>query len=436
MKSILTRALIVLAWLGSLYLSFHLAGWKNSEKEKTAVPSTIVEVTAEILPDPDPYIVKEDDEPILSDPEYLIRYFRDLQTEGSSSIYENPELFRFISTVPIELIPHLADEIMRQRWVSHIDGGQILSYLYLRWAEIDLNAAIQSAYQLPIKEQADWAIGSAMGIYSKQDPVGAFEYYKQYLHGKAAMSNHAGGSVIKALAKFDPERAALEVEALITESEGSHGWLTNDFARGLLETTTMRRATELVAALENSEARQMLVRSLFHNHAWRNDPSFTADFIQQLPQAKDREKATLAVVNAWSSRFPEAGASWAFNLEDPELRSKGIEYAMRRWYSSDVSAAAEWLNQHPSQKALDPAIEDLIQFTMQRGKEAESAFSWALSLSDESSLRKHDTEWTLKEWLSQGAEPDEALSLIEASSVSTKEKKALRRLVEDISVGE
>ncbi|MEM1222282.1 MAG: hypothetical protein AAGH40_05920 [Verrucomicrobiota bacterium] len=44
--------------------------------------------------------------------------------------------------------------------------------------------------------------------------------------------------------------------------------------------------------------------------------------------------------------------------------------------------------------------------------------------------------WRILNFDQKGAEPNEALSLIEASSVSTKEKEALRQLVEDVSVGE
>lgn len=439
-----TRILKISLWLGSLLLAFALGAYRgdahspsvpaatldNTESTPaTAVPET---VEAEVQP-PAPEQTTEATRPapdILS-ADYSLECFRLLQATGSSRIDANAELYLFLKNIPIAQIPALVEEIMtRQRWGSHIEPGQMLGILFGRWAEVDLNAALQSAYALPVNGHTDWAIGAVMSRYAQADPLAAFEFYKKHLQGRSAMNDDAGASVISGLTRVDPERALLEIVNLLQETPNGSGWYTNTFARVMLYNNSMDDAVTLVTEIEDEDARAKLMRALFNNYAFQNDPASTMSYIEQLDNPADQRTATLALASAWGASSPDKGAEWAYTLPDSPLRAEALHDIMNNWYYKDIEKAAQWLNEHPSEPALDPSIERLVQFTMHHAKDPGTAFSWALGLSNKARSRSDLTSWTLKEWMQQGASPEEALQLINESTLRPREKANLREIIE------
>ena len=440
-----TRMLRISLWLGSLLLALVLGAYNGEDHSQTApnetldntgatpvvaVPET---VQAEVQPRaPEQTVEDVSPAPDISSADYSLERFRLLQATGSSRINANAELYLFLKNVPVALIPALVEEIMtRQRWGSHIEPGQMLGILYGRWAEEDLNAALQSAYALPVNGQSDWALGAVMSRYTQADPLAAFEFYKKYLQGRSAMNDDAGASVIGGLTRVDPERALLEVVNLLHETSDRSGCYTFTFARVMLDNKRMNEAVTLVTGIEDEVARGELIHALFNHYANRNDPASAMGYIEQLDNPADQRTAILALAGSWSDENQDKGAEWAYQLSDSQLRAEALSDVMSNWYYSNVEEAAQWLNEHSSEPALDPSIVRLVQYTMNSAKDPGTAFSWALGLSNRSTDRADISSWTLKEWMKQGASPEEALQLIDESTLRAREKTTLRQIVEE-----
>lgn len=429
--SITRRVVLVGLWLGSLALAFI---WGADRTEKPFIEPMPVAASSAPKSEPNTPAMAAPEVAMPSAPatDFSLERFDTLWSSGPADLYYDPELYLFLNDIPIEQIPALADHILTKRRVGAHRSGQMLWLLYRRWAEADIDAAMQSVYNLPINDITDDAYGAVLQVYAEADPEAAFDYYLENIHGQKFLSNRAGAAVVKQLTLHDPKRALAEIPHLVETDPDNEGWYTNEFARGVIANHSLEYGAQLLASMEDEALRHKLIDCLFHGHAFRHDPATTAASLEQIENPSDRRAATLALARAWGSLGPEQGMDWALSLPKPELRAEAVDAAMLTWITlGNAAKAAEWLNSQPVDPVLDSSIERLIQFTMQHGNEAESAFTWALGLSDQSERRVGDAAWTLEKWMEQGGNPDEARRLIDESALSDLEKLNLRQTLRD-----
>lgn len=292
-----------------------------------------------------------------------------------------------------------------------------------------MNAAMQSAYQIQHPSIRDDALAAVVGIHAGKNPVGALDYYKTYLHGEAHLNNRMGGNIIRSLARVDPKRAIAETAAFIAEGERP-GWMTNELARGLMEESSAAEAFGFIAEGHSPEFQAAMIAAILSNDIWKNErPMKTLATIQNLPAGELRTQAIEEFPLKWAMKDPEAATEWLTTQVGKELKTNQIGNVIGIWLDTYPKAASEWLNQRPITPELDPAVENLVQQVMRNGDDPETAFTWALSYSDESERRSGDAQWTLKAWLKRGADLAAAHQTVDESQLPDSEKKILHSVI-------
>lgn len=424
------RSLWLVAWLVTLVVFFMLglssvSSFPTDEvgKPETA-PQPELELRASKIPGASPPALKTD-----VPRSYASGDYRRLLDSGLADPYGDPRLFAFLGRVPPQYFDEIIQDTLSRRWVDTHAAGSILGLIYGRWANQDLGAAMQSAFDIRHPSMRDDALAAVVGFYASEDPFGALEYYKAHLHGEAQLNNRMGGRIIRNLARVDPERAVLETAAFLETGEGP-GWMTNELARGLLENATAGEALKLTAQVENLEFQQEMVSAIISNDIWRNErPLKTLATVQQLPAGALRDHAMDRFVINWAMKRPAEASDWLMTQPDESLKSDQAGAVFNVWLRINPTAAAEWLNRRPITPKLDAAVEHLVQQIMRKGNDPATAFTWALSYSDESERRGGDTQWTLKKSLEQGADPAELQRTVDESNLSESEKRILHSLI-------
>lgn len=364
-----------------------------------------------------------------SSPSYTPLDYREILDAGTGNPYSDPKLYAFLERVSPRYFSEIIEQTLNRPWVDSHNGGEVLSKIYARWAHLDLDAAMQSAYQIEHPSMRDSALAAVVGVYAKKDPKGAFDYYKNYLHGEAHLNNRMGGSVIRNLSVVDPQQAVVEAAAFIEAGERP-GWMSNELARGLMEEMTAGEAFRIISGVDNSAFHEAMISAILSNDIWTNErPLKTLATLQNLPEGELREQAITAFPLKWASKDPEAATGWLMTQDDEELKTSHIGQVVSAWIRKEPSAASEWLNERTISPELDPAVESLVQQVMKNGDDPATAFTWAISYSDASERRRGDSQWTLREWLKRGAETAEVHQVVDESKLPDSEKKMLHSVI-------
>ncbi|MGH8019228.1 MAG: hypothetical protein ACREIA_13225, partial [Opitutaceae bacterium] len=71
-------------------------------------------------------------------------------------------------------------------------------------------------------------------------------------------------------------------------------------------------------------------------------PVAAAGLLANLPEGVERNRATLAAVDAWSAPAPAATAAWVETLPAGETRDEAFRRMTLAWSGQDLEAAMAW----------------------------------------------------------------------------------------------
>ncbi|MGH7947159.1 MAG: hypothetical protein ACREF9_19455 [Opitutaceae bacterium] len=90
-------------------------------------------------------------------------------------------------------------------------------------------------------------------------------------------------------------------------------------------------------------------------------PEAAAKLLANLPEGVERNRATLAAVDAWSVPSPAATAAWVETLPAGETRDEAFGRMTLAWSGQDLEAAMAWLSRLPANRSRDAGVANLCE---------------------------------------------------------------------------
>ncbi|MGH7946574.1 MAG: hypothetical protein ACREH8_13560 [Opitutaceae bacterium] len=95
------------------------------------------------------------------------------------------------------------------------------------------------------------------------------------------------------------------------------------------------------------------------NNGCGKPPEAAARLLGNLPEGAERNRATLAAVDAWSAPSPAETAAWVETLPAGETRDEAFKRMTLAWSGQDLEAAMAWLSRLPASRSRDVGIASL-----------------------------------------------------------------------------
>ncbi|MFT7302422.1 MAG: hypothetical protein ACI8UZ_001259 [Akkermansiaceae bacterium] len=313
-------------------------------------------------------------------------------------------------------------------WANSLEGvdrRRALDSALHGWSEEDPAAASQYVGQLPVSEQNLHLVHAMARRWAERDLNAAMEWGAAQTD--PAKRERAMGGVVSSWSDSDPAAAANFASSI-----------ENNFERNrVLEVAARRWASQdTAAAMEWAQElpgadRQRATESILREVA-EYDPGRAATMYEELTAALPLKSQTAheyrrmaeEIAAVWSSTSPQEAANWAMGLpESGEARRAAVGNVAEHWLRIDSMAAGEWILELPQGNIRDAASERVVHSTVQ--SDPATAFEWANSLSDEG----HSTglmREVLHRWNS--TDPASARAALDTASVSSEQRRELNEM--------
>jgi len=253
-----------------------------------------------------------------------------------------------------------------------------ISLLLYAWAEKDGAAALSHLDGKNLGRQGWGLYQSALSAWGGADPDAAEAWAIKKHEGKESNENYYMVGVINGLAKTDPMRAAQ-----MTQDLGYGGARGN--ALGTVVDELFRQgdgtAMEWIESMGEEDARfRSGAAGRVAGRLAKDDPAAAAEWVMGLG-LEESDKAVTSVAYTWGRQAPADAAAWTASIEDPTLRSRGMQSVVEMWARQDAQAAGEWLGGMPASPELDRPVQTYA-LTMQE-RDPQGAIGWANSITDQ-----------------------------------------------------
>ncbi|SUS06578.1 hypothetical protein DF3PB_30031 [uncultured Defluviicoccus sp.] len=248
--------------------------------------------------------------------------------------------------------------------------NSIISRLAVRWAAIDIAAAVAWAGRLSDATESAVAYSGLARRWAETAPTAGLAYCRQLAPGEGReefVYNFGLG-----LADHDPA-TAMELAAQLPAGDVRNRYITQvlaGMARSLPENAAELAAaladlcpfdaaltaiTDVwvqnnphdaavwVARLSDGDTRSSLLREITERWS-RVDALAAGDWLATLAADEIREQAVHAYIDQVAPRYPRLAAPWALTFADEGMRSKELGNLIRNWRQADPSAAMAWIN--------------------------------------------------------------------------------------------
>ena len=185
--------------------------------------------------------------------------------------------------------------------------------------------------------------------------------------------------------------AALAWARALPAGEGRTNALGSVFERWAAEAP--EEAVRQALALPAEDRQRALPNAA---RGWANqDPAAVIRWATSIPEENVRNEIRDNALGVWANRAPQEAAGWVAGLPAAD-RERPLTQLIDRWASSDIEAAAEWLNRQPADRVRDGAVANLAGRLVQEDPEA--AVAWAAAITDDG-RRRNKTEEIVRNWM-------------------------------------
>jgi hypothetical protein len=381
-----------------------------------------------------------------------------------------------VATIPLEerskllsALPAAEREKFFHRFLELPPGGPSnakINALFMAWAAVDPNAAIENAKKLgtldarrvaveaicygmkpaaagavvqSIKnfpdesvapEQKERFLGIGLVKWSQSDPKAAAEFL-------SALYPDAGQRLIKP-GEHDGELltttkgvaanwGATSPQAALAWFEKT--WPQNPVALQSVIAGWWRKDAKAAAAYVRAHTNtpnEREVAGMISGAMAEQDPRVAVEWVEWMKDEKLRRRTRLAISEVWALRAPSEASAWAQQLSDKE--SGGVVGVVASvWTFSDAKAAEKWIDSLPDSKR-DAAIRGYAT-TMARIN-PETALNRVVKMHD-AKARITLTKAIASEWMKRG--PEQTKAWIKKSKLAEAEKE---KLLEGASLGD
>lgn len=274
----------------------------------------------------------------------------------------------------------------------------LVNGLILRWVELDPQAAVQYASQLPRDPKYLYVQTTALGSWAEKDFTAASQYVLALPPGKDR--DVSIGGLATGLASTDPQRAlALLAEHLPANSGDGldfasnviQQWAQKDFegamsyALGIKDRDRRRNTLVQMAYGESNKAPQDLVnwakdlpdreaRNAVAETALRRwsarDPQAVLAYARTLPPGSVAESAFSSAIAHLAERDPAEARRIVEQMPETAVRTRALQSFISAWAHQDVASATEYVKGLPEGSARMQALGTLAQQVTQKDPEA------------------------------------------------------------------
>ncbi|MGB0744524.1 MAG: hypothetical protein ACPGSB_08355 [Opitutales bacterium] len=247
-------------------------------------------------------------------------------------------------------------------WIDGManDGSKIAAAKSLasNWAKTDpatASAWVDTLPKGPLRQEA----ASALAIsWMETDPAGATAWATQ--EALRTVNNQALLETIKIYAQTSPD----EAEAFIRQLGPVDPFATNDIGRNYVEQFIHARAESDPAGtakwLQSLPPGDPLYQTKHAQNIlsiWTKTDSIAASaWLSEQPLGAERDAAIVGFAETIQKFEPEAAATWANTISNPEQRVEQLTNSIRTWANSEPQAALEWV----IHSELEPALQEQL----------------------------------------------------------------------------
>ena len=222
------------------------------------------------------------------------------------------------------------------------EKSMVLPIVISRWAELDPQAAVAYAQNLPVGSFRNRALTSAISGWAEHDTAAAMAWVDQMPPGQ--QREQAMQTIVSALADKDPKAALTFLAKPPTESQTSNLYWPI-FSRWTMTDplAAAQQAPQMPAGTNRDTALQVIGSS------WANqDPEAAYAWANTLPAGQGRNNALQNIFASWANKDPQKAASMIDALPAGSVRDQSISNIARQWAITDVRAALKWTEDCPS----------------------------------------------------------------------------------------
>jgi len=242
------------------------------------------------------------------------------------------------------------------RAIEELDEVQLRSQLLVQsataWAEQMPQAALDWAMARKPSQERAQMLGGIMRVMLKQDPRSVLEQAQQL---SRAERQQVVPQLMFQWARDDVQAAA---DWLATVKDPATRYTSlSAIANGYAQRSP-DEALRWAATLPKSDA-QTVIPNIIGQIAER-DPARGVSLINSLPDATQRDNATMGLAQSWARRDPAAAANWVMRLPTTQNRGSLVQVVFSQWALYDAPAAVQQLNQMNDAAVRDSAAVALI----------------------------------------------------------------------------
>jgi len=370
---------------------------------------------------------------------------------------------------PAAAMDYLATLPPAQRQIS------VYERVYENWASSDPSAAAAAAQTLPSQMRTS-IYQTIVEAWAQKDPVAALTWAQSLPQGTD--QRDVLSSVMSTMASDDPQSAASRLDVVPTSQRST---LINDVASAWADRDAPA-ALDWAGNLSGAERTSAL--NMILNNVAGNDPASAAAYVQSHPDTAKLNGVAGSIATQWAESDPAAALAWAQSLpsgriqtealsdvltqqaeQDPgavwnyisgassnsaqfqELAPKVLEHwavldpaqaaqhvgelpedlqlgsianIAQTWLGQDSAQAMQWISALPGGVARDAAVEEVVENQSQSNPQ--TAFSWALSIGDDTMRQKGLRNAASELYRSS---PALAQQVMQASNLSPEQQSAL-----------
>jgi len=226
--------------------------------------------------------------------------------------------------------------------------------LYSRWAELDPEAALNSAAQLP-EEGANLLGSGALWTWVQSDPQAAYRWCQH----EAKFAETAGlESMMVAMLMKEPPESALEKAALLGDEVRKETMLK--LASALANDEESRaRFIAMTAGFPEPERKEALQR-MAKGWAVSQPEEALASLDRIVAEPGEQQRLRADMLKGWGTREPAESLEWMTRHPDPRS-NEDQAMVWKRWATELPAAANAWMESRGNPPALAAEIVRQIQ---------------------------------------------------------------------------
>lgn len=199
------------------------------------------------------------------------------------------------------------------------------------------------------------SVGSAIAEeLAAKDPSRAVQWAASLPAGPARSEAMAGA--LAGWAVNDPQAAYAYLQANDRSNGEALEWVFEEWAA-----KKPQDAANAIAGITDAAARERAVSGLVNGWLYEEDTQGVEQWVDQLPAGRERDMASVAIVDALSFDEPQPAWERALTISDPQLRQEAVLSAFSGLVDSDASAARAALNapqlSDEDRQLLQPMVE-------------------------------------------------------------------------------